>query len=42
MKTNQWRKGSLESGKGAMNPSHGTYLALALLLISAIPPCPAE
>ncbi|KAF7690130.1 hypothetical protein HF521_011934 [Silurus meridionalis] len=40
MKTNQWRKGSLESGKGAMNPSHGTYLALALLLISAIPPCP--
>lgn len=37
MKTTQWkRKGAWES---AVPPSHSTSLALALLLISAIPPC---
>ncbi|MCJ8743565.1 hypothetical protein PDJAM_G00095630 [Pangasius djambal] len=42
MKTIQWRKGAWEgaSGRsGAMSPSHSTSLALALLLISALPPC---
>ncbi|XP_058234669.1 neuromedin-U isoform X2 [Hemibagrus wyckioides] len=42
MKRNQWRKGAWESASGsvgAMSPSHSTSLALALLLISAIPPC---
>ncbi|XP_060772048.1 neuromedin-U [Neoarius graeffei] len=33
MKTNQWRKGAWESAH------NGASLALALLLISAIPPC---
>ncbi|KAK3516498.1 hypothetical protein QTP70_019876 [Hemibagrus guttatus] len=42
MKRNQWRKGAWESASGsvgAMSPSHNTSFALALLLISVIPPC---
>ncbi|TSN30196.1 Circadian locomoter output cycles protein kaput [Bagarius yarrelli] len=42
MKTKQWRKGSWESASdsgGATTSSHSTSLTLALLLISAIPPC---
>ncbi|KAF4070936.1 hypothetical protein AMELA_G00279090 [Ameiurus melas] len=39
MKTNQWRKGAWESASSNMSPSHSTILALAFLLISAIPPC---
>ncbi|KAB5539721.1 hypothetical protein PHYPO_G00092320 [Pangasianodon hypophthalmus] len=42
MKTIQWRKGAWEGASGssgAMSPSHSTSLALALLLISALPPC---
>lgn len=42
MQRNQWRKGAWESASGnvgAMSPSHSSSLALALLLISAIPPC---